>query len=130
MVTDDYRRVRPRWLVVASAAAAAVLAVLAARAGTAVFGPPPAFDVAFGAGGAVAMLLLAARLWRMRRGSAAWALALAGWGGLAAAVTVRLALFARAEYDRARLPFFSVVTVTLWAFAVGVALWRHRRKPS
>lgn len=127
MVTDDYRRVRPRWLVAFSLAAAAALAVLAVRAGTAAFGPPSAFDIVFGALGAVAMLLLAAALWRRRRGSAAWALALAGWSGLAAAVTVRLALFVRADYDRARLPFFGVVAVTLLATAVVTGIWHRRR---
>jgi hypothetical protein len=131
MVTDDRRRARPRWLAATSLAAALVLAVLAGRAGTTVFGPPPIFEFVFGVVGAVAMLLLTAVLWRMRRGSAAWALALAGWSGLAAAVTVRLALFARADYDRARLPFFSVVTVALLAAAGVTVLWRrHRGRPS
>ncbi|MBK9124878.1 MAG: hypothetical protein IPM16_17410 [Chloroflexi bacterium] len=131
MVTDDHRRVRPRWLAAISLAAAAALTVLAVRAGTAAFGPPPAFDIVFGALGAMAMLLLAAALWRRRRGVAAWALALAGWSGLTAAVTVRLALFARADYDRARLPFFGVVTVTLLATAVVAGLWHRRRgRPS
>jgi hypothetical protein len=131
MVTDDHRRVRPRWLVATSLAAAGVLAVLAVRAGGTTFGPPPAFDVLFGALGAVTMLLLAAALWRMRRGRAAWVLALAVWTGFAAAVTARLALFVRADYDRARLPFFGVVTVTLLLISVAVGMWhRHRMRAS
>ena len=84
------------------------------------------FDGLFGIGGAIGLAWAARRLWtHHRRDSRAAGFALLCWAALAAAVTVRSALFAQADYERGRLPFFVIATLIL--LVLGAALRTTKR---
>ena len=84
------------------------------------------FDGLFGIGGAIGLAWAARRLWtHHRRDSRAAGFALLCWAALAAAVTARSALFAQADYERGRLPFFVIATLIL--LALGLVLHRSKR---
>ena len=84
------------------------------------------FDGLFGIGGAIGLAWAARRLWtHHRRDSRAAGFALLCWGALFAAVTARSALFARADYERGRLPFFVIATLIL--LVLGAALRTAKR---
>jgi FtsH-binding integral membrane protein len=86
------------------------------------------FDVLFGIGGAIGLAWAARRLWtRQRRDSRAAGFALLCWGALAAAVAARSALFAQADYERGRLPFFVLAALIL--LALGLVLRTVKRSP-
>jgi hypothetical protein len=86
------------------------------------------FDVLFGIGGAIGLAWAAWRLWmRHRRDSRAAGFALLCWGALAAAVAARSALFAQADYERGRLPFFVLAALIL--LALGLVLRTVKRSP-
>ena len=84
------------------------------------------FDALFGIGGAIGLAWAARRLWtHYRRDSRAAGFALLCWAALAAAVTARSALFAQADYERGRLPFFVIATLIL--LVLGAALRTAKR---
>jgi FtsH-binding integral membrane protein len=84
------------------------------------------FDVLFGIGGAIGLAWAARRLWtHHRRDSRAAGFALLCWGALFAAVTARSALFAQADYERGRLPFFAIATLIL--LVLGAVMSTGRR---
>ena len=84
------------------------------------------FDGLFGIGGAIGLAWAARRLWtHHRRDSRAAGFALLCWAALAAAVTARSALFAQADYERGRLPFFVIATLIL--LVLGAALRTAKR---
>ncbi len=84
------------------------------------------FDVLFGIGGAIGLAWAARRLWtRHRRDSRAAGFALLCWGALIGAVAARSALFAQADYERGRLPFFVIATLIL--LALGAVMSTGRR---
>ena len=83
------------------------------------------FDGLFGIGGAIGLAWAARRLWtHHRRDSRAAGFALLCWGALAAAVTARSALFAQADYERGRLPFFVIATLILLALGAVMSAGR------
>ncbi|MCU0476800.1 MAG: hypothetical protein MUC99_11950 [Anaerolineae bacterium] len=92
-----------RWLVVCALVAVACLGVPLGHAASPWLAPPSLrlYDNFLGVGGFIIMSL--SGLWSWRRGRAA-ALTLAALAVVACAVVLRLAIFAEADYDRARLP--------------------------
>lgn len=134
MMVETYRVMRPRRLVWITLALAAATAGLAFRSLSPALSPqgvthvPVWFDLMLGLGGGAGLGWIAARLWRQhRRDSGAAGLACKGWALLAAAVTLRSALFAQADYERGRLAFFATVTVLL-AAAAFIMNWRAGNK--
>jgi hypothetical protein len=84
------------------------------------------FDVPFGIGGAIGLAWAARRLWtHHRRDSRAAGFALLCWGALIGAVTARSALFAQADYERGRLPFFVLAALIL--LVLGAVMSAGRR---
>lgn len=87
------------------------------------------FDAAFGAGGAAGLLWAARRLWReYQRDSRAAGFILLCWAVLATGITVRAALYAQADYERGRLPFFAAATAALFAASGAMRLIAARRR--
>jgi hypothetical protein len=125
MDADARAMLRPRKLVWITLALAAATLGVGLRWASPTLTPPGVthvplwFDVPFGIGGAIGLAWAARRLWtHHRRDSRAAGFALLCWAALMAAVTARSALFAQADYERGRLPFFVIGTLLLLAFAV------------
>ena len=132
MDADARAMLRPRKLVwITLALAVATLGVGLRWASPALTPPgvthvPLWFDLPFGIGGAIGLAWAARRLWtHHRRDSRAAGFALLCWGALFAAVTARSALFARADYERGRLPFLVIAALIL--LALGMALRAVKR---
>ena len=132
MDADARAMLRPRKLVwITLALAVATLGVGLRWASPALTPPgvshvPLWFDGPFGIGGAIGLAWAARRLWtHHRRDSRAAGFALLCWGALAAAVAARSALFAQADYERGRLPFFVIATLMLLGFGAAFSTGRR-----
>jgi hypothetical protein len=123
---------RRNWLMIAALLA---LAGAQAVAAAAAFAPAPVdaalwppLEAALGLGWALAALWLARRLWRK---TATTAQALVLWSVFVWTQAARLALFARADYDRQRWPFVAAlgVALLLWtAVLLAAGRWNTRKE--
>lgn len=128
---------RPRKLVWIMLALAVMTLGLALRVSAPALTPagvthvPFWFDLPFGIGGAIGLAWAARRLWtHHRRDWRAAGFALLCTSALTAAVTLRAAAFAQADYERGRLPFFALATLILLALGSVLAFRRLDSRPS
>ncbi|MDX2163255.1 MAG: hypothetical protein SF162_18195 [bacterium] len=119
-----------RWLILALVCLALVqlrTAVLAAQriAQAVADNPPPALDLLAGALWTGAFCAAAWQVFRRARQAYPWAWALISAFGLF--TLARLALFAQADYDRARLPLWGLVGLFLMLNLITAVLYGVRR---